>query len=137
MKKYVFTGKTKLSASGRLLHQIKAVRNLPSLHVEAGDIGGWIENEDNLSHDGNCWVFPDAEVNSDARVYENASIYGESIISGYAKVHGNARICEKVIVYEHADIYDNACVAGKIHIYGDAQLCGDAVINESVHGYPT
>jgi dUTPase len=38
-----------------------------------GEIGGWIENEDNLSHCGDCWVYGDAEVEkkSDYIVFKN------------------------------------------------------------------
>ena len=36
-------------------------------NVKKGDLGGWIEKEDNLSQEGDCWVFGDAWVYGDAR----------------------------------------------------------------------
>lgn len=54
MKKYEFTGETK-EFFGTTLQQIRAVRDFGSIH--SGDIGGWIEKEENLDHDGNAWVY--------------------------------------------------------------------------------
>ncbi len=51
---------------GRTLHRIKALENFDG--VKAGDLGGWIEKEDNLSQEGLAWVFDDARVFGDARV---------------------------------------------------------------------
>jgi hypothetical protein len=36
------------------LYRIKAVRDFSD--VKKGDIGGYVESEDNLSHEGDCWV---------------------------------------------------------------------------------
>ena len=135
MKKYVFTGKTKQSANGEILRQIQAVRNLPSLLVKAGDIGGWIESEENLSHHGDCWVFPGSQVSANARITENAGIY-DSTVSGDAAVRGNAKVCKNANVYDHADISDNAYVVGPIHVYGDTKVDKDTVVCKSIHGYP-
>ena len=73
MKKYEFTGETKqveLSFRTVTLHRIKAVAEFGI--VKVGDLGGWIEKEENLSHDGNAWVYGNAEVCGDAKVYGNA-----------------------------------------------------------------
>ena len=47
-------------------------------NVEAGDIGGYIEKEENLSEKGNAWVYGNAMVSGDARVYGNARVYGDA-----------------------------------------------------------
>lgn len=59
MQKYKFTGETK-EVYGRTLHQIVCVTAFAS--VAAGEVGGYIEKEVNLSQDGNAWVSGDAEV---------------------------------------------------------------------------
>jgi hypothetical protein len=56
-KKYVLTGETK-SYTGHTLHRIR--------RISGGQIGGWIESEKNLSHEGTCWVHDDAQVSGDA-----------------------------------------------------------------------
>ena len=40
------------------LYRIKAVKDFSN--VKKGDIGGYIEGEKNLSHDGNCWIYDNA-----------------------------------------------------------------------------
>lgn len=63
MQKYKFTGETK-EVYGCTLHQIACATAFAS--VAAGEVGGYIEKEVNLSQDGNAWVFGDADVFGDA-----------------------------------------------------------------------
>lgn len=65
MKKYEFTGETKV-IDDVTVHQIRALVDFSD--VLAGDIGGWIEKEENLSHDGTAWVYDDARVSSTRHV---------------------------------------------------------------------
>ena len=51
---------------GGKLFRIKAKINFGA--VEAGELGGYIEKEDNLSENGNAWVSGDAMVYGDAIV---------------------------------------------------------------------
>ncbi|WIM84919.1 hypothetical protein QP020_02495 [Gallibacterium anatis] len=60
--------------NNRKLYQIKALKDLPEIGVKAGDLGGWIENESNLSQNGNAWVFDDARVSGDAEVFDDARV---------------------------------------------------------------
>ena len=62
------------------LYRIKALRDFGD--VKAGQLGGWVEKESNLSHEGNCFVYDDAEVWNDAKVTENAIVKGNSKVSG-------------------------------------------------------
>ena len=56
--------------------------------VKKGDLGGYVEKEDNLSHSGDAWVSGDAEVFGDARVF------GDAWVSGDAEVFGDAEVSE-------------------------------------------
>ena len=87
MKKYEFTGETK-TVNGATLHQIRALVDFGN--VLAGDIGGWIEKEENLSHDGTAWVSDNAEVYGDAEVSDDAKVCDDARVSGNARVRGNA-----------------------------------------------
>lgn len=53
--KFEFTGETKVWL-GIKLHRIRAVAAIEAIGVSAGDIGGWIEKEENLSVYGDAWV---------------------------------------------------------------------------------
>lgn len=72
MKKYELTEET-VTVYGKTLYRIRAVRDFGS--VKAGDLGGYIEKEGNLSHFGNAWVYGDARVSGNARVFDNAEIF--------------------------------------------------------------
>ena len=67
--KYELTDETKIFF-GRTLHRIKATKDFED--VRAGELGGWIEKEENLSQDGNCWV------DGNAWVSGNASVWGKN-----------------------------------------------------------
>ena len=81
MKKYEFTGETKeirLLFRTATLHRIRATVAFGI--VEVGDLGGWIEKEENLSHEGKAWV------------WGNAKVWGNAEVCGDAKVWGNAEV---------------------------------------------
>ena len=63
--KFEFTGETQVWL-GIKLHRIRAVAAIAAFGVAAGDIGGWIEKEENLSVYGNAWVYGDAQVSGNA-----------------------------------------------------------------------
>ncbi|WP_412057344.1 hypothetical protein [Bartonella sp. DGB2] len=52
-KKYELTQETR-EVDDRTLYRIKALRDFGD--IKAGDLGGFVENEYRLSHDGTCWV---------------------------------------------------------------------------------
>ena len=94
-RKYEFTGET-TNYFGHTLHRIKAISSFGS--VKKGDIGGWIETEENLSASGNAWVFGNAWVSDDARVFGNAWVSDDARVSGNAWVSGNAGVSDDALV---------------------------------------
>ena len=77
-KKYILTEETK-EVGGHILHKIQAVRDFGD--VQKGDLGGWVESEENLSHDGDCWISGNGRVSGDGRVSSNARIGVNAYIS--------------------------------------------------------
>ena len=116
-KKFELTTNTKIFL-GRKLFQIKALVSFGN--VEAGELGGYIEKEENLSHNGNAWVCGNAKVYGDAKVCGNAEVCGD------AKVCGNAEVCGDAKVYGDAWVCGDAWVYGNAEVCGDAKVCGDA-----------
>ena len=93
MKKYEFTGETKrveLWNRTATLHRIKATVEFG--FVKVGELGGWIEKEENLSHEGKAWVCDDAEVWGNAKVWGNAEVCDDAKVWGNAKVCGDAEV---------------------------------------------
>ena len=83
MKKFELTANFKM-VLGRKLFQIKALIDIEKYDVKAGDLGGWIEKEENLSHKGDAWVSGDARVSGDAFLKSCADIL---CITGLGTVH--------------------------------------------------
>ena len=119
MKKYEFTGEVK-NWFGNTLHRIRAVVSFGDVSV--GDLGGWIEKEENLSHDGNAWVCNNAWVCDNARVCDNALVCDE------ARVYGNARVCDEAWVYGNARVCDEAWVCDNARVCDEAHWLGIACI---------
>ena len=129
MKKYELTSETKVFL-GKTLYRIKALVQFGN--VNAGDLGGWIEKEENLSQSGNAWVYGNAEVYGDAEVYGNARVYG------------NAEVCKIGAVFWIGAIGSRnrtttffRCKDGKIYVscgcfLGDLEEFSDKV--KQTHG---
>lgn len=149
-KKYEILKDQAITMNGSTIYRIRALRNFGD--VEAGDIGGFIEKEENLSHDGPCWIYDDAMVYHNAKVRDNAivrdyaHVYNESqilhnaIIEGHARVHGhgiifgNARIKDNGSVFDHgivngfAIVQDNAVVRDCARVYGETIIKDHATV---------
>ena len=78
-KKYKLTDET-INVDGKKLCRIEALKDFRD--VKKGDKGGFIEDEHNLSHDGDAWV------------YGNAWVCGNARVCGDAKIENN---CEYIV----------------------------------------
>ena len=70
MKKYELTEEKKVFL-GTALYRIRALKDFELLDgtiIYAGDLGGWIEKEDNLSQEDSAWVSGEEEVYSTTHV---------------------------------------------------------------------
>ena len=118
VKKYEFT-EQEVNHEGRTLRRIRALVRLQNTDgvtiVEQGELGGYIEDDANLSHYRNAWV------GEQAYVYGNAKIYGDAVVAGQAKVFDKARV------------YDLARVDGTTVIGGTAEVCGKAQVSRGTY----
>ena len=91
-KKYILTDDV-IDFNGHTLHRIKAVRDFDC--VKAGNLGGFIESEKNLNHDGDAWVTDSAWIFGDAVVSDSARVTGDAVVSGdadFAVISGFGRV---------------------------------------------
>ena len=134
MKKFELTSEFITNIFGKKLFRVKALVEFGS--VKAGELGGYIEKEENLSHNGNAWVSGDAKVFGNAEVFGDAEVFGNACVSGDAKVFGNAWVSGDAEVFGDAWVYGDACVSGDAKVFGDAWVYGDAKVfgNAEVFG---
>ena len=126
MNKYELTDNTK-TFCGYTLHQVRYLRDIGH-NITAGDLGGWIEKEENLSQYGDAQVCDNAKVFGDAMVYGNAMVYGDALVCGDAKVCGQALVYGDASVYGNAKVFGDAMVCDNAMVYGNARVCGSALV---------
>ena len=131
MKKFELTDEFITDASGHKLFRIKALSSFGT--VSAGDMGGYVEKEENLSNDGSSWVSGNAQVSGDAWVFGNAYVFGNAHVSGNAWVFGNARVYGDAQVSGDARVYGDASFSGDAHVSGDARVFGNACAFGNAH----
>ena len=139
MDKYKLTDET-IIINGHILHRIQALKDFN--FVAKDDLGGFVESEKNLSHEGNCWIYDnakvygnalitkDAEIYDRAEIFDSASITGLVNVGGSAKIFGNAYLTNNAIVKGKAKIYDNTCISGFAIIDNDACIFENAIITD-------
>ena len=113
MKKYEITNES-INFRGVKLFRIRALQDFRD--VKAGDLGGYIEKEDNLSQYDYCWVYDNAKVFGDAWIYGDAEVYGNAMVYDYARVSGNAYVHGDIWLYNSTDINGNADVYKDTHV---------------------
>lgn len=130
----------------KIVHRIIALRNFSN--IKTGDLGGYVESEYNLSHDGKAWVYNDAIVSGNARVTDNATvrenaivagnafvtnegsamggclIYGNASIFGYSVIMGDAIISDNVVCDEYTVVNGNAVLMGSLILEGKSKING-------------
>lgn len=106
------------------LHRIRALKALRH-DVFPGDLGGFVQSEENLTQDEECWIYGDAIacenscVAQKGALYENACIRGFALVCGSAQMYGESRAEDRAIV-RAGILTEQASVAG------DAFVCEDA-----------
>ena len=139
-KKYELTSETKL-IDGHKVYRIKALKSFETIigrRVNAGDLGGWVESEDNLSQDGKCWLFDDAAgyENSlrtedsvgygNSRQFGNSEQFGYSQQSGDSRQYGNSRQFGDSRQSGNSRQYDTSWQFGYSKQYGNSRQSGNS-----------
>lgn len=136
MKKYEITNEKNYLGLRRIrcvrdFYSQSPYRMVPQKLVYAGQYGGWVENEYNLSHFDNCWIDVNAMVFKNARVTGNAYIHGRSKVYGYANVSGNCKIGGRAKVFGNAVVSGNAEIEGNAIIGGSCYVGGNALVTKN------
>lgn len=141
-KKYKIRKDLSYTFDGHKLYRVEALKDFGN--VKKGSVGGFIEKEDNLSQEGNCWIFLDAKVYGNAKVFGNAIINGfaqvcdnsvvfdNAQVRGYSKVKDNAQVYGNSLLLDNAQVCDNAHLIGTCLVRDNAIVCGDACIYDVV-----
>ena len=138
--------------NNRKVYRVKALKNFTTFaldedgkvyakHIEAGDLGGYIEKEENLSQFDKAWVDVDAVVFSAAVVYGDAYVGPYSMIGGRARIYGSAKTYDAAIggtvqAFGHAKIFRHPKISGKIILRDHAVVrASDLTSEDDVYIY--
>ena len=128
-KKYKLTEES-INYCGRTLYRIEALKDFGI--VKKGDKGGYVQSEENLSQEEDCWISDNAKVFDSAVVYDHAKVFDNAYVCGNAKVYCKAEVCGNAKVYCDAIVYGKALVCGNAKVFGKAEVCGNAVVCDKV-----
>ena len=99
-KKYKLTDET-IKHKGKVLRRIEALKDFAD--VKKGDKGGYVQSEENLSQEEDCWISDNAKVYDNAKILGNSIIYGNALIYGNAKIYGNTEIKSDAKIENNTD----------------------------------
>lgn len=119
-KKYLLRKDLVKTFRKRTLYRIEALRDFSD--VKKGDLGGWIQSEDNLSHEGNCWVDANSRVLDHAQVKEDAAVRS-SIISLNAVIEGTSAVMD-------SDVRGTAVISGNSFV-SESYISGNVTVDSS------
>lgn len=145
-----FVGEAPWGKNAQKVYRIKALRDIPSINVKAGQFGGLVTSEMNLSQFGDCWINYNAKVFGHVFVVDSAYIGGNAkvtcdmdeesiVIRGNTSVGGNATITLEenadgspitdTAIMGNVNITDNANLRNVRLMRGDISISGHAVLD--------
>jgi len=155
-KKYMMLSES-IEMDGHILYRIQAL--VPFSDVQAGQMGGFIESEENLSHDGLAWIYDDAcacdgsrvygdaqlrnraTIRDNAQAYDSAVLEDDSLVDEEAEVYGRARMrgCSRAsgtsCIYDDVELIEDAHARGNSRAYGSTILRNQAVLDDNARAY--
>jgi hypothetical protein len=135
-----------VKVDGEKLYRVVALKDFGD--VEAGQRGGFIAGEHNLSHLGNCWVAGLARVMKNGRVEKNAVACDFSEVAG-GLMTDDTLLCQHAHLGEAARMLDNSEGGGRTRIVGastmmrnsraggDSLISGRSILTDDVYVHGT
>lgn len=114
-KKYELLFEEATSWKGANVYRIRALRDIPTHGVKTGDLGGFIESEDNLNQAGRAWV------GGNAKVFNESHIDGDVLVTGEAQIN-NTRLLGRITVDGTCSLSDSLLYGEDLHIMGSCQV---------------
>ena len=110
------------------LYRIRALRDFGDVH--AGDLGGYVQSESNLSHEELCWVYDNAVVKDNAYIGECAMLRDNAIVSGNARVVGYCTVSDDAVIKDKVYISGTMVISGSSVLEGEIQIHGKGILND-------
>lgn len=125
-RKYEVLPEPITAPNGETCYQIRALKDIPVINVEKGDLGGCVASHISLSHSGNSWVFEGGFVTGSAIIESDAIVGDGAIVADTARVSGTATICKGVVIDSNADVSGDVVIR-------HGNIGNGAIITEQYH----
>lgn len=125
MPKYEIIEEDRLYDRGQYRgHRIRALRDIPEHGIKAGALGGFIDSQKNLSHEGAAWVA------DRAAALDSSRVEGDAIAKNNARLRDNAVLGGKAVLQHDAEASDFAIIRGTatVSIGGLTNIEGNVII---------
>ena len=132
---------------GKTLYRIQALHDFSD--VKKGELGGFVEHEKNLSHEGDCWIYEDSVVMGLSKiegrsVVSGRSIVDNSIISGSSVITDNSFLSRSTVddsIVKYRSDVDASTIENKSTVYFstiDRSIVKSSIIKRSaIRNHPT
>ena len=90
-------------------YRIKALKDFQLITgeiIKAGDLGGRIQGEHNLSQEGNCWI------GYNARAYDNSMVKDNAVMKDSSEAYGNSTVSGNAVMKDFSTIWDFSTISG-------------------------
>ena len=124
--KYEILEQTQQLPDRRTAYRIKAVRDFGN--VKKGEIGGFVEADDNLSHHGLCWIAGTAMALGRSRVTGDAQLKNRAQLRDWAVITDRCAVQDEAVLQDFAFGYGDAVIGEQSLLAGVATACGHAQI---------
>ena len=114
---------------GRILHRIRALKDFG--FVKIGEIGGYVQTEDNLSQYNKCWIYDDAKCMDNARVCDNAKMFRDSKMYDNSKMFNNSRMYDNTKMFDNAKTYDNSTMFDKAEMHNNSAMLDNSTMYDN------
>lgn len=111
-KKYELVPESIKEFYGKSMYRIRALKDFSD--VKKGDLGGYVESEENLSQTGNCWIYDASIVGLGGKVIDNAVVKGSSSVINGSEISDDAIIEKNSVIDECSVVCDQSRVIKSI-----------------------
>ena len=110
MKKYELLKNDTKMVNGHTVYRIRALIDFNN--IKAGDLGGYVETYENLSHEDSAWIYDNAVAYEDAQIFDGAVLRDNAVARGETLIFGRATVKDDAVIMEQARVTGDTVVAG-------------------------
>jgi len=112
-------------------YQIRALKDIESMGIRKGDLGGYVNDKDNLSQEGNCWIFNDSRMFNNSRMYDNSKMHNNSMMFNNSEMHDNSEMYDNARMYNNSKMHNNTVMFNNSEMHDNSEMYGKSRMFDS------